>query len=175
MLSDDEMYKRMARGWRGGKGNGTLCGQGSTHRNTEKVRDWLPKVTATYGIQSVCDAGAGDLHWIKHVDWPVDYQAFDLIPRHSDVVNLDITTERLPECDAILCRMVLNHLGEARTKMALKLFAKSARYLLATHFENDVNRTREFTRLDLRKWLGDPLEKHVDGHEDGCYLALWKL
>ena len=176
MLSDKEMYERMAKGWRGGIPDGTVCGQGSTKNNTRIITAWLPELCKRRGIDSICDAGAGDLHWIKDVRWQVDYQAFDLIPRHPDVKKLDITREALPECDAILCRMVLNHLDKARVQDALDLFAESADFLIATHFVNGgIKRERQFTRLDITDWLGEPLEMCRDGHEDNCQLAVWKL
>ncbi len=171
----------MAKGWRGGLSEGTECGQGSTLANTAIIRAWLPRIAKQYGIDSVCDAGAGDLHWIRLVDWNVKYQAFDLVPRRHDVTKLDITREALPPCDAILCRMVLNHLwgdndDDTRVGMALELFRQSAKYLLATHFEGGgIQRTRQFARLDLVKWIGEPIESARDGHEDNCRLALWKL
>ncbi len=176
MLSDKDMHERMEKGWRGGKPDGTVCGQGSTMENTRHIREWLPKIVDEYDIFSISDAGAGDMHWIKHIAWDVDYRAFDLIPRRPDVQELDITREALPYCDAVLCRMVLNHLDDERVDMALKLFRKSARYLLATHFVGGgVQRTRQFMRLDLTKWLGIPLKMCRDGHEDNCQLAIWKL
>lgn len=176
MLSDEQMYARMKNGWNGGKSEKTLCGQGSLLRNTEKIRAWLPSICEAHGIKSVCDAGAGDLHWIRHVQWSVDYKPFDLIPRKHEVQKLDITREAMPECDAILCRMVLNHLDDARITMAIDLFRQSAKYLIATQFiQGGEKRSRQFTRLDLTKWLGEPLAMSVDGHEDNCRLAIWEL
>lgn len=176
MLSDDEMYNRMKNGWRGGMAGGTVCGQGSLRKNTANIIDWLPGLCEKLGITSVCDAGAGDLVWVKRVRWDVDYKAFDLIPRKHTVQKIDITDEALPYCDAILCRMVLNHLDTKRIDRAIDLFRQSAKYLIATHFVGEVkNRTREFTRLDLTEWLGEPIEMCNDGHESGCRLAVWKL
>lgn len=181
MLSDESMRERMGKGWRGGLSEGTHCGQGSLLRNTVNIRSWLPKMAAKYGINSICDAGAGDLHWIKRMDWQVDYRGFDLFPRHPDVEKLDITVDRLPPCDAVLCRMVLNHLwGEGddttRIDMALDMFSRSASYLFATQFEGEVtNRTPQFQRLDLRPLLGDPIESVHDGHEPNCRLAMWEI
>lgn len=170
----------MSRGWRGGLADGTVCGQGSTMQNTAAIRQWLPKLVEQYGIRSVADAGAGDMHWIKRVDWAVDYRPFDLIPRSHEVQKLDITREVLPEADAILCRMVLNHLIDdddtTRIEQALRNFKQAGRYLLATHFVGGgVCRDRQFERVDLVPYLGDPLEMCCDGHEDNCRLALWKL
>lgn len=176
MLSDKDMYARMEKGWRGGLSENTVCGQGSLLRNTTVIRDWLPRICANYSISTVCDAGAGDMHWIKRVAWDVDYKPFDLIPRSHDVARLDITTEPLPKCDAILCRMVLNHLDDERVEMALDLFRESAVYLIATHFVGGgVQRTSQFMRMDLTKWLGEPFDMCRDGHEDNCRLALWNL
>lgn len=179
MLSDEEMYERMRKGWRAGNPE-TICGNGSLRSHSMLSRAALPQWCEKYGLQTICDAGAGDLHYIRGVDWKVDYRAFDLIPRSDDVSKIDITTERLPECDAILCRMVLNHLDETRILMALKLFRESAPCLIATQFNGEdlPQRSPQFTRLDLRKapyGLGDPLESVQDGSEAICSLALWTL
>lgn len=175
-LSDDELKAMMQRGWRGGLREGTPCGNGSTRQYTRNVVRWLPSVCADHGIQSVVDAGAGDLHWIKDVVWKVQYTPVDLVPRHPSVMQLDITKQPVPQCDAVLCRFVLNHLDVERVQVALALFKQSARYLIATHFVGDnINRNREFTRLDLTQWIGEPREMVHDGHEDNCRLALWKL
>ena len=180
MLSDADVYARMANGLRGGKPDGTICGNGSTMANTANVRAWLPKLAEEYDIRVVCDAGAGDLHWMQHVAWNVDYHAFDLIPRRNDVLPIDITTQALPPCDAILCRMVLNHLDTDRIRMALDLFKQSARFLIATQFNGEdlPQRSPQFMRLDLRKFpycLGSPIASVQDGSEDICSLALWRL
>ena len=156
--------------------DGTVCGQSSTFARTSIMSSWLPDVCQRFDIHSVCDAGAGDRHWIKRLLWDVEYMAFDLIPRSHDVKKLDITTEALPECDAILCRMVLNHLDKGRTEMAINLFRESATYLIATHFVGGRKKqVRAFTKLDLCNYLGKPLEMCTDGHEDHCKLALWTL
>lgn len=177
MLSDEEMHERMRKGWRAGLKDGTVCGNGSTMAHTANIRQWLPEVCDRYGIKSVCDAGAGDLHWIGKVQWNVDYRPFDLIPRRPEVQKIDVTREALPACDAVLCRMVLNHLDSERVQMALGLFRHSARYLFATQFNGEdlPQRSPQFTRLDLRCYLGDPLESVQDGAEDICSLALWAL
>jgi hypothetical protein len=176
MLTDKDMMDRMKNGWRGGKADGTICGQGSTIANTSRISVWLPDVCKRFGIESVCDAGAGDLHWIKNIEWTVEYQPFDLIPRSKLVKKLDIAKKAMPECDAILCRMVLNHLDDARIDKALTLFRQSSKYLIATHFENGgIQRDRQFCRLDLTGRLGEPIEACIDGHEDNCRLALWEL
>lgn len=175
MLSDAAMRERMLKGWRGGLKDGTICGDSSTIAKTQAVRNWLPVLCDAYGIRSVCDAGAGDLHWIKHVSWTVEYRAFDLIPRSDHVSRLDVTSEQLPVCDLILCRAVLNHLDAPRIKMALDLFRQSGKYLLATQFSGVTKAATEFCRLDLRTLLGDPIDSIADTCGKHSELALWTL
>jgi hypothetical protein len=179
MLSDQEMYDRMKNGWRAGYPE-TQCGNGSTMQNTANIRKWIPSIVKQYGIKKICDAGAGDMHWIKHVDLGCNYVPFDLIPRDKSIKQIDITQKALPKCDAILCRMVLNHLDDERISMALALFKQSATYLIATQFNGEdlPKRSPQFTRLDLRRApfnLGEPLARIQDAHEAACGLAIWKL
>ena len=175
--TDEQLRRMMEKGWRGGLSEGTPCGQSSMLRYTDNIRQWLPAVCQRHDIKRVCDAGAGDLHWMKLVRWgSVDYLPFDVHIRHPDVQPIDITRELLPECDAVLCRMVLNHFDEGRVLQALRNFQEVSTYLIATHFVGDnKNKNREFQRLDLCKWLGEPLEMVDDGHESNCRLALWEL
>ena len=176
MLSDEAMRERMANGWRAGRPF-TVCGNGSLPEATANIRQWLPKVCARRGVKTVCDAGAGDLKWRTGMAWDVNYLPFDLFPRHPSVAAIDITQDVLPKCDAILCRMVLNHLDDERVTLALGRFRLAGRYLFATQFNGEdlPQRSPQFMRLDLRKWLGDPLEWVHDGREDACALALWEL
>jgi len=175
--TDEQLRKMMEKGWRAGLSEGTPCGQSSMLRYTDNIRAWLPDVCKRYGFKRVCDAGAGDLHWIKLVRWgSVEYKPFDVHILHPNVEAIDITKDLLPECDAVLCRMVLNHLDTGRVLKAVRNFQKVSRYLIATHFVgSNKNKSREFTRLDLSQWLGDPIEMIEDGHERNCRLALWEL
>ena len=168
-----DMKKRMAAGWISGLHDGTPCGLGSTLAATEGIRESLPALVRKYEIHKVCDAGAGDLHWITRMAWDVDYHAFDLIVRHPSVTALDITTERLPSADLILCRAVLNHLNDVQVREAIGLFKRAGTYLLATQFPLAVRAFGDFSPLDLREYgLGEPLESLRDHPGE---LALWKL
>ena len=174
-LSDAEMFERMEEGWRGGLPC-TVCGHGSLPEFTENARRVLPLWCEKYDLESVCDAGAGDLKWRHEMEWNVDYTAYDLFPRHPSVQEWDITAEPLPRCDLILCRMVLNHI-QPRVPQTLELFKRSGAYLAATQYAGDnlPQRSKQFYRLDLRTWLGEPLEQVQDGPEDFGMLALWRL
>jgi hypothetical protein len=167
--SDQQILLEAKTGWNSG-GCETMCGLGSTIRSTEQIRQWLPIMLYRYNILSINDAGAGDLNWISQIPWNIDYNAFDLYPRHPDVQEWDITKKVLPKADAILCRMVLNHLGQTRTNKAIQLFKESgAEYLITNRYKRD---DREFHRVEIP---GEPLEEVRDGPEDECYIGIWKL
>lgn len=181
-FSDADMYERMRNGWRMGAPE-TICGNGSTMKATQNARRWLPEIIREYGIASIVDAGAGDLAWIQHMPagWVGSYTAVDLIPRLESVQPWDITKQVLPRADAILCRMVLNHI-QPRAAYTTHLFRQSgARYLIATQYDAGVDRVKEFQRLDLREHFGAYLASCPDGdyHNgedyDGCKLAIWKI
>jgi hypothetical protein len=169
-LSDRE---RFARGW-GSGGKETRCGAGSTIASTAHIRPLLRPLFDEYGITSICDAGAGDLNWIRHVNLiGIDYRAFDLVPRHPDVTEWDILEQPLPACDLILCRAVLNHLNDPQVHAAIGLFKRSATYLLATHFPLAARAYTDFDPLDLRDYgLGEPLAALRDHPGE---LTLWRL
>ena len=186
MLSDKQMLERMQNGWKAGQPF-TVCGNGSTLESTANIRRWLPVLISRKGWTKVVNAGAGDLKWWKAMPWISTFNAYhyDLIPRADGVIKADITKDELPECDVIICRMVLNHLvnvnkagerNEKRIEMALENFKKSTDYLIATHFVGGgIQREAQFARLDLEQYLGEPMEMVEDGHEPNCRLALWKI
>lgn len=179
MWTDEDVHRRMTSGWGGGLNRGTPCGAGSTLERTTEIRARLPELVKEYGIRSVCDAGAGDLHWIEHVPWTVDYRAFDLVPRKPQVAVIDISREALPPCDLILCRLVLVHLDPERAQRALELFRQSGKYLLATQHngENRFNRDLQYNEWNLSTepfGLGEPIESIPDARPDST-LSLWRL
>lgn len=191
MLSDDDMRERMRNGWRMGRPF-TECGNGSIPAATKNIRSWLPDLFVKYEINSVVEAGAGDLMWATDEVKPAmqssertrlfgaAYLGFDLFPRRPGIIECDITTQVLPRADAILCRFVLNHLDRERVDMAISNFKKSgSTYLIATQFEREklTDKTPQFSRLDLRDFLNEqqPIEACRDGLEPACWLAMWKL
>ncbi len=173
-LTDAQMRERMAKGWRMGAPF-TACGNGSLPRNTANIRSKLPGLLDNYGITVVNDAGCGDLMWRHGMRWGGEFVNFDLFPRAPGVMAWDITTEAMPPADAILARMVLNHLQE-RVEQTLLLFRESAPVLIATQFDGGgPQRDVQFNRLDLREWLGEPIVRLTDGSEPGCSLAMFEL
>lgn len=179
MLTETDYQAMLDRGWIGGKSDGTLCGSGSTLANTESAREAIIRIVSERRILSVCDAGAGDLHWISKIQWPdgLAYQAFDWVPRAPCVRRLDIRTQTLPRCDLILCRFVLGHMNPEWVKSALELFRHAGRYLLATtHPGENPTDAAVFNRWNLAAapfGLGEPMESVKDCKDSD--LALWEL
>lgn len=163
----------MREGWGGGLWEGTPCGGGSTRIAAGNVAGALPLLIARYGIKSVCDAGAGDLHWIADIPLP-GYKAFDLVPRHARVGQLDITQQAPPMCDLILCRHVLIHFDPDRIVRTVGLFRQSGKYLLASQYDDapQFDGASQYNPTDLRQLLGEPIERLADTGSD---LALWRL
>ncbi|MDB4312000.1 hypothetical protein N9937_01080 [bacterium] len=127
------------RGWTGG-GMETLCGHGSKVSQTKIQREWIPAMVEKHNIRTIADIGAGDLNWMNHVVWPypVEYQAFDLVPRHKSVKAFDLIHEIPPKADLIMCLWLLNHLPEENARAAIKnLWASGCKYLMYTWW-NDL-------------------------------------
>jgi len=116
IITDPEKYSK---GWSGGLPE-TPCGFGSKVSETKIQREWLPRMAEKYQVRSVVDIGAGDLNWIQHVQWDVDYIGLDLVPRHPSVRAFDVRTEVPPQADLALCLWLLNHLPEPDALQALR-------------------------------------------------------
>lgn len=178
--TEQALETRFKAGWKGGCVDGTPCGNGSTMDGAANIRAALPNFLFLHGLNSVCDAGAGDRHWIEGILSPrIAYKAFDLVPRRADVTAWDISKQPLPKCDVILCRHVLIHLDPPRVQNALDLFRQSARFLLASQYEvpNRFDHTKQFNRTNLQIApynLGEPIDR-IKEKDEGCSLALWSL
>lgn len=172
--SDQALAQRMRDGWSGGLPEGTPCGGGSTRKAAQSVVERLPALVEKYAIRSVADAGAGDMHWISGVAWDVDYRPYDIVVRRPEVERWDVSADRLPICDLILCRHVLIHFEPERIKRTLTLFRWSAKYLLANQYDDapPFDASLQYNPTDLRPLLGEPVERLPDAGSD---LALWAL
>ncbi len=172
--NDQAVEARMRTGWRGGLSEGTPCGSGSARKKTRAVRERIPALLRELNIRTVCEAGAGDMYWSGTAFSGVDYRPFDLVPRHDTVGKLDITKDRLPACDLIVCRQVLIHLDPPRIRQALELFRQAGAWLLASQYDNAAgfDPGKDFNPTDLRGLLGEPIERIPDAD---CSLALWML
>ena len=124
-------------------------GLGSEPDATAVLRAELPRLLARLGASSLLDAPCGDAGWINQADLGVDYLGVDIVPdlverlrARADAGEIrgeyrlaDITADRLPRCDAILCRDALVHLSFANIARAVGNFrASGATWLIATTF-----------------------------------------
>ena len=142
------------KGWTGGLPE-TECGYGSKLKSTEKQREWIPTILEKYNIKSIADIGAGDLNWIKHIDLgDIEYQAYDLVPRHPEVRSFDIVQKKAPKVDLIICFWVLNHMPINQCKQAIKNIKKSgAKYLMMTDVERYHKDQPEEIKMDYIECL----------------------
>lgn len=176
-------------------------GVGSEMGRTTNIRARLPWLLEALNAQSLLDAGCGDLNWMQTVCWrePLIYVGVDIVPelvetlrRQHPRVHLetgDITRDRLPTCDVILCRTVLFHLPNADIARALANFARSgARYLLTTtypwHFPNEDISAGGWRRLNLQAApfnMPSPMALLPEDEVDPAaplnpgYLGLWEI
>lgn len=180
------MKQRFGRGWTSG-GKETPCGSGSTMASTARLRKWLPQIFDTFNVQTINDAGCGDLHWISALDLGNrDYLGLDVVWRKNDlglkISTADICTDQLRNVDLTICRDVLIHLPNDLVLQALENFRRSSRYLLATSFEGVDNRHRGlqpggFAKLNLEGRpfdLGPPTAR-INERFRCKYLGLWTL
>jgi hypothetical protein len=127
--------------------NETRSGNGSSLAETARLRADLPPLLDFLGVHSLADAGCGDLNWMKTLtDHLQFYFGYDIVPdlisdvqaqfgsrRNCFFKALDVVTESLPQCDAIISRDCLTHLPLDAALLALRNFKRSgSRYLIAT-------------------------------------------
>jgi len=159
--------EKVVKGWRSTE---TPCGAGSELRNTTNVRSSLLEIVKKYKVKTVVDAGAGDLNWMKHMEWDVQYQGYDLYPRHESVIQFDLTKETLPKSDLILCRHVLNHLSPDYAQKCIDNFSKSeSKYLAVTN----CDRQREMWQITGLEQIDTFLD--FDHRRNNWELEIYKL
>jgi 2-polyprenyl-3-methyl-5-hydroxy-6-metoxy-1,4-benzoquinol methylase len=134
-------------------------GLGSEMDATAVLRVELPRLFEKLGVTSLLDAPCGDAGWINHADLAVRIIGVDIVPALIEGLQArtaageirgeyhlaDITADKLPRCDAILCRDALVHLSFENIERAIANFRRSgAVWLIATTFpEWQTNRDCE--------------------------------
>ena|SRR6185369_1652306 len=181
----------------------SVSGRGSTMAQTEEIRRMLPVIFDEYDIRTVVDIPCGDYHWFQHIKFkkPIMYLGADIVPElvernkqystpdHTvQFLVMDITRDKLPPADVILCRDLLGHLSNGDVRKALtNIKSSNAKYLLATTFpthetSGDIE-TGQWRPINLaRMWgLGEPIEYIVEdcpeagGEFADKSLGLWQL
>jgi hypothetical protein len=187
-------------------GDESASGPGSTHIRAETFVPDVIALLKRLDVRTLLDAPCGDFHWVAPVAAAVEsYTGVDVVPEliAANVKSAgegagapprflcaDLTRDRLPPADLILCRDCLVHFSFADIRAALRNFRRSgATWLLTTTFI-DANRRNEDIRtgewrplnLELPPFRFPPpsavIDEHCE-HSDGIYrdkrLGLWKL
>ncbi len=174
----------------------SVSGRGSTVAHTGVITRALPALLEGVGAKSLLDAACGDFNWMRHVDLRgVEYLGADVVRKLIDrnrrmhggrgrkFVVLDITRDKLPKTDVILCRDCFIHLSFQHTRAAIANFKKSgSRFLLATtHTTVSKNADIESGRwrsvnLQLPPYnFPEPLRLIIEDTEQGKGLGMWRL
>ena len=137
------------------------CGPGSSIKYTENLRLHFPSLVEKFNIKSILDAPCGDFNWMKLVvpTLDIDYTGADivsvLIENNTNLYKtdkikfevLDITTDKLPNADLMMCRDCLFHLSNDSIKLFFDNFLNSnIKYLLTTTHYNNA----DFKNTDIK-------------------------
>src|SRR5262249_13575370 len=138
----------------------------------------------------------GDFNWMQHLELNLDkYIGADIVPDliernreifsegGRDFVVLDITKDKIPTVDLILCRDCLIHLPIRYIADAIANFKKSrSKYLLTTTYtltrqnQDILTGDARFINLQIEPFnLPEPLELIIEESEHGKSLALWRI
>ena len=186
----------------GFRGRVSISGPGSEHDQTQVIKEEIPKLVKEMNIRTVLDAACGDFHWMKDVELDVDkYIGADVVPEMiarnqkeyaSEIREfrvLNITKDKLPQVDLIICRDCLVHLSHRDIIIALRNLKRSkstylltTTYPLMTHNRNIV--TGDWRRVNFQlppfnfpraiKFINEGCTENYGLYADKT-LELWKL
>ena len=123
-------------------------GVGSTLDSTAVLRAELPKALRELNARVLLDVPCGDFTWMKRVGLSgIAYIGGDIVPsiieanqrlhttESRSFMHLDLTRDKLPDSDVLLCRDCLVHLSYANIRAVFANIARSnIRYVLLTSF-----------------------------------------
>jgi SAM-dependent methyltransferase len=141
------VFRRIYAGHEWGSGE-SVSGPGSGVARTADLRRELAELLVELRIETMLDAGCGDFHWLRLPALPVRrYIGVEVVPelaadvarrfaQHGrEFICADITWDRLPQADLVLCREVLVHFPDEDVVRALQNLRRTgARWLLTTTF-----------------------------------------
>jgi len=174
----------------------SVSGRGSTLARTTVITSQLPVLLQELNADSLIDAACGDFNWMRYVDLgSIKYIGVDIVPaliaRNRQLYQTDqrtfavqdITKDRLPDADVILCRDCLIHLSFKSIKAAISNFKKtSAIYLLCTTHSTVTKNTdcpdgswRNINLLLPPFNFPPPVKLFVEDAELGKGLGVWRL
>jgi SAM-dependent methyltransferase len=174
----------------------SVSGRGSTLARTGVIMSHLPSLLQELNAKTLLDAACGDFNWMRYVELhSVEYIGVDVVPdlisrnrqlyenQQRTFVVLDITRDRLPNADAILCRDCLIHLSFRRIATAIANFKETtATHLLCTTHttitENIDCPDGSWRNVNLARPpfnFPEPLRLIVEDADSGKCLGVWRL
>ena len=177
----------------------TRSGPGSNFAQTEVIRGVLPQLIVELNCKSLLDVPCGDFYWMNMIKMDLEYIGGDIVVELIETnqkiygnenrrfILLDITQDRLPKSDLILCRDCLVHLSNSHIFRALaNIKVSGSTYFLATTFvdrnRNDDIPTGSWRPINLQLSpfnFPTPMrlinEKSPQQDALGKSLGLWKI
>ncbi len=174
----------------------SVSGRGSTVAHTSVIAKALPTLLEGVGAKSLLDAACGDFNWMRHVDLPgIEYLGVDVVReliarnrqvhggRGRDFVVLDITRDKPPKADVILCRDCFIHLSFKHTRAAIANFKRSGSTFLLATTHTTVSKN---TDIESGEWRSvnlqlppynfpEPVRLIIEDAELGKGLGMWRL
>lgn len=150
----------------------SASGKGSNLLHTAVLRARLPELLRDHAIDKVFDAPCGDFHWMREVvaNTGIKYVGGDIVKplverlsvEHSteraSFIHLDLTQNRFPAADLMICRDCLFHLSFSDCLSVLRNFISAGIPLLLTTTHelrpgqaNQDIATGDFRPIDLHK------------------------
>jgi hypothetical protein len=181
---DSRYYERLARSGRTSEaehvfrdiyrrhhwsGSESASGAGASLDQTHELRRWLPALLRELRVATMLDLPCGDYGWMRALELPVErYIGADLLPEIVEPLAgafgddrrefrvLDLTRDRLPPADLLLCRDCLVHLSYADIRRALGNAVDSGiPFILTTTFPgcepNEDIATGDWRVIDLER------------------------
>ncbi len=174
----------------------SVSGRGSTLARAATIMAQLPPLLKELRAATLLDVACGDFNWMRQTKLDgIRYIGADVVPdlvarnrrlyggEGRTFVVLDVTKNRLPHADVILCRDCLIHLSFARIHAAVANFKRSgARHLLCTT-HTTVRQNVDCpdggwrsVNLQLPPFnFPPPLKLIVEDAELGKGLGVWRL
>jgi len=174
----------------------SVSGRGSTLARTAAIMSHLPSLLEELDAKTLLDAACGDFNWMKHTKLgAVKYTGADVVPdliarnrrlyggEGRTFVVLDVTKDRLPKADVILCRDSLIHLSFRNIHAAIDNFKRAgAKYLICTTHTVVLENTDcpdggwRSVNLQLPPFnFPPPLKLIIEDAELGKCLGVWRL
>jgi hypothetical protein len=174
----------------------SVSGRGSTLARTNVIMSHLPWLLQELHTEILLDAACGDFNWMRHTDLgDVRYVGVDVVPdlisrnrrlyedQRRTFIVADVTRDRLPHADVILCRDCLIHLSFRRIHETINNFKRTGcQYLLCTTHssvtENVDCPDGSWRNVNLQVSpfnFPEPIKVVVEDAELGKCLGVWRL